>query len=140
METPSLKDQEIFPTEEVLMNVMGDSYPAYEKLIKMIKDPELALEPVWNYYRDGKAWLCKNMYKKKNIFWLSVWEGYFKTAFYFTDKNKAGIDDLEIDEEIKKNFKSSKYIGKLIPLVIDVHKEEQIDDVVKIAGYKKQLK
>lgn len=140
MEIPSLKDQQIFPTEEVLKNVMSESYPAYEKLMKIIKDPEYGLEPVWNYYKDGKAWLCKTVYKKKTIFWLSVWEAYFRTVFYFTDKNKAGIDDLEIDEEIKKDFKSGKYIGKLIPLIIEIHSEKQIDDVIKIVEYKKQLK
>ncbi|PKP08994.1 MAG: hypothetical protein CVU09_13085 [Bacteroidetes bacterium HGW-Bacteroidetes-4] len=44
--------------------------------------PETPWQVQWRYYNDGKAWLCKVSYKKKTVFWLSVWEAYFKVAFY----------------------------------------------------------
>lgn len=140
METPLLKEPEIVPTKEVLAKVLGRSYSAFDALITTITDPEFGLIPKWNYYKDGKAWLCKVQYKNNTVFWLSVWDKYFKTGFYFTEKNAGGIDRLDIDPGIKKNFKSSKHIGKLIPLVIAVHKKEQLDNVLKIVAYKKGLK
>jgi hypothetical protein len=140
METMLLKEKEAYPTNEVVEIALGKSYKAFEKLMKTITAAEFNFDPQWNYYNDGKAWLCKVVYKKKTIFWLSVWDGYFKTGFYFTEKNCSGIDALDIDVAIIKDFKSRKPIGKLLPLAITIENEKQIDDVLKVAAYKKELK
>ena len=87
MEKRLLSEQEIIPTEEVLKDVLGNGYRAFEELINAITTPELGLIPEWNYYKDGKSWLCKVCYKKKTIFWLSVWDKFFKICFYFTEKH-----------------------------------------------------
>ena len=140
METQLLREQHISPTKEVLKNALGDSYLVYEALIEIITDSKYGLVTVWNYYKDGKAWLCKISYKKKTVFWLSIWDKFLKIGFYFTEKNNLGVTELEIEEKIKEDFSSSKSIGKLIPLVININKEEQINDVLKIIEYKKSLK
>jgi hypothetical protein len=140
MEIMLLKDKDILPTSEVIKNALGKSSKAFEQLMKAITTAEFNFDPQWHYYNDGKAWLCKVVYKKKTIFWLSVWDGFFKTGFYFTEKNCSGIDALDIDVAIVKDFKSTKPIGKLLPLTINVENEKQMNDVLKVAAYKKGLK
>jgi hypothetical protein len=61
---------------------MAASYPAYQALMQEVNLPETPWQVQWRYYNDGKAWLCKVSYKKKTVFWLSVWEACFKVAFY----------------------------------------------------------
>jgi hypothetical protein len=140
METIQLKDPQILPTSEVLTEVLGDSYQVFDEFIKVTTDPAIGLVFDWHYYNDGKAWLCKVVFKKKTVFWLSAWDGYFKTTFYFTEKNCTGLLEMEIDETIKKEFSSRKPIGKLLPLTIDMKQKEQLPDLLKIIGYKKGLK
>jgi hypothetical protein len=140
MTTPSLKDPEQFPDEATLKIVLGSSYEAFEALMEIITKPEYSLVAQWNYYNDGKAWLCKVQYKKKTVFWLSAWDRFFKTTFYFTLKNCSGIIELDIDEKIKEDFGSNKSIGKLMPLTMEIQNKEQISDLIKIIGYKKSLK
>ncbi len=140
MEAPLLRDPDIFPANEVLKEILADSYTVYEELIEAVKSPGYELTPGWNYYKDGKAWLCKVSFKKKTIFWLSVWDKYFKTTFYFTDKNKAGISDLDIGKDIKDSFYSGRYFGKFLALTISFNRIEQINDFLKIVSYKKSLK
>jgi hypothetical protein len=140
METILLNDRQVFPDDEVLKTVLGKSFGAYTGLMKTVMAAEFGLLPEWNYYNDGKAWLCKAVFKKKTVFWVSVWEGYFKTAFYFTEKNCDGIDRLEIDPEIKQSFRSANHIGKLIPLVLSVRSSDQLPDLLRIIEYKKSLK
>lgn len=140
MEKPLLNEPGIFPVEEVLKELLGGSYPVYAELMNIIAEPAWGLVPEWHYYKDGKAWLCKVVHKKKTIFWLSVWDKYFKTTFYFTEKNSPGISGLDIDEELKGNFTQSKHIGKLIPLTVKVNRKEQLQDVLRIVEYKKNLK
>lgn len=100
MEAPILKDKNIFPTPEVLAGVLGTSYPAFEEFSASAATVGLTLE--WNYYNDGKVWLCKVLSKKKNLAWLIVSEGCFRTTSYFTEKHLDRIADLQIAESIKE--------------------------------------
>jgi hypothetical protein len=140
METPILKEQHVYPDAKVLKNALGESYTVYEELMKTITDTRYALVADWNYYKDGKAWLCKVNYKKKTVFWLSVWDKYFKTGFYFTEKSLTGISELNINEKIKDDFAVGKPVGKLLPLTIKVENQNQINDILKVIEYKKSLK
>ena len=140
MESILLKDPDLLPDKKLLEKELGRGYEAYEELMNIISAPSFSLEPEWRYYNDGKAWLCKVVHKKKTVFWLSVWEGsIFKIAFYFTEKTAAGIDHLEIDETIKKNFKAHKPVGKLLPLVVEVRNKKQLPDLLKIITYKMRI-
>jgi hypothetical protein len=140
MENIQLKDPQILPTNEVLAEVLGNSFPVFDELMKTTSNQEFGLVFDWHYYNDGKAWLCKVVFKKKTIFWLSAWEGFFKTTFYFTEKNCTGIFEMDIDETIKKEFNENKSIGKLLPLTIVMSQKEQLQDLLKIIEYKKGLK
>jgi hypothetical protein len=140
MEKPLLNDPEINPTDEIISGVLGESYDAFALLMKTITGDRYAIVPEWKYYNDGKSWLCKATFKKKTVFWLSVWDGFFKTGFYFTEKNSSGIADLNIRKSIKDDFYSRKAIGKLLPLGINITGKDQVNDVLKIVEYKKSLK
>jgi hypothetical protein len=140
MDGQILKDPQVLPVEEVLGNALGSSFTTFNELINTITKSEFGLIPEWRYYKDGGAWLCKVQFKKKTIFWLSVWDGYFKTTFYFTEKNCGGLADLNIDEKILKDFAANKPIGKLLPLTLCIEQQEQLADLLKLAAYKKKLK
>jgi hypothetical protein len=137
MATMMLTEPAISPTPEVLKAALGNSYIAYEKLMETVTSN--ALQPQWNYYKDGKAWLCKIQRKKKTVFWLSVWENCFKTTFYFTAKSSKGINALEIDDKIKIDFAGHKSIGKLLPLIFTIHTKQQLTDLLKVIDFKTSL-
>ena len=140
METQLLRDSGIFPSKEVLKGVLGDVYPVLETLEAQVTQGEFALTLEWRYYNDGKSWLGKVCHKKKTVFWLSVWDGFFKTSFFFTEKHLESIAALDISEQIKKNFFSVKPIGKLLPMVININKQEQLTDLLKVIELKKKAK
>lgn len=139
-ETILLSNSEIYPTDEVLEKVLGKNiFRVYEALIKIITSVEFELKPEWNFYKDGKSWLCKVTSKKKTIFWLSVWENYITTGFYFNAKNRSGIFSLKINPKIIQQFEEAKPIGKLFPLVLDIDNTGQFDDLIEIIRYKKTV-
>ena len=138
-EKPLLREETIYPTNEVLKNVLCDSYIVFEELTnKITNDFGLVLE--WNYYKDQKSWLCKVLNKKKNVFWLSVWDKFFKATFFFTEKHLEGFATLDIPECIKTDLCTSKPIGKLLPLLMSIDNKEQLEDLLKIIEFKKNLK
>lgn len=140
METQLLREKQILPTGEVLEDALGKSYPVFEEMMEIITSSPYGLEPQWNYYNDGKAWLCKVCFKKKTVFWLSVWDSYYKIGFYFTAKTGGAIAALPIDELIKKEFVKHKPIGKLLPLAMNITHKDQIKDLLTLIEYKKSLK
>ncbi|MGC3978769.1 MAG: DUF3788 family protein [Paludibacteraceae bacterium] len=135
-----LREAEIVPTDSVLEKVLGTSiYAIYGELLRIVVS-EYGLQFEWRYYNDGKAWLCKITNKKKTILWLSVWHGFLKTSFYFTQKSDTDIQNLPISTEIKINFSNIKAIGKLKPLVFNIGNLKQLTDLSEIVKYKKSLK
>ncbi|HJG22377.1 MAG TPA: DUF3788 domain-containing protein [Enterococcus durans] len=69
----------------------------------------------WRFYNDGKAWLSKGedkwttsrgSQKVKPIFWLSIWDGFFKVSFHFPEKMREELVTLSLREEIKEKIKT----------------------------------
>lgn len=134
-----LRDPEIIPDNRTLAVSLGeDIFKVYE-VLKGLVENDLGLNMEWRYYNDGKAWLCKVTNGKKTVFWLSAWEGLLKTSFYFTEKTRHGIAGLQIDGKIKETFGEAIPSGKLIPLILDIDRDEQLSDLKKIAIYKVSL-
>lgn len=138
METLALRDGDILPTQEVLEAVLGSSYPAFKELNALLIAMEI--RPEWNYYRDGKAWLCKMMSKKKNMGWLHVYDGFFRVSFFFMERHLTAIADLNISDCIKEDFYEMKPVGKLLPMSIAVCDKEKLEDVLTVLRFKKSLK
>ena len=137
MEKPLLREQEIFPSKKVLKNTLGLSYSVFDALETILTNNEYALTFDWNYYKDSKAWLCKVCHKKKTVFWLSAWDGFFKTSFFFLERHLEGIAALELDEN---SYVLEKEFGKMIPLIFNINSVEQLSGLLKVVEYKKELK
>ena len=140
MENQLLKEPGLFPSEEVLQNALGGIWPVYEIFRNTVTSTEFGLTPEWHYYNDGKAWLCKVVYKKKTVCWLSIWEGFFKVSFFFTEKHLEAIAALPVEEGIREDFCRQKPLGRLLPMIFDVSREEQLDDLLTVVRFKKTLK
>lgn len=133
-----LRNPDIFPSDEVLAAALGDCYSAYEAFAAKL--PEYGVETEWRYYKDGKNWLTKGVYKKKTVFWLSVWDGHFMVSFFFTDRTREGVFQLSISDALKERFANEKRVGKLIALLVEVYDETALADLYALVGYKRSLK
>jgi len=138
MEKNLLTDPMVKPDEDVLETTLGKNYKVYQEFANTVSEMNLILE--WNYYNDGKCWLCKILKKKKNNAWLSVWDKGFKLTFYFTEKNVDGVYNLDINSEIKETARENKPVGKLLPIILPIKNKKVMKDGIKILKYKMELK
>lgn len=145
-----LREPEINPTKSVLEKVLGESYSAYNELQRLLGG--LELEQVWQYYPcvGTKAWMTRGEYKwttprgtnkSKNIYWLSAWEGYFKVAVWFLEKNRAELLKAEISEETKRLVRNAKTFGKMMtfPVELDITSAALLPDLCALIKCKKRL-
>jgi len=83
-----LRDPRVEPTDDILARALGKSFAAYKAMREIVTNPPYGLELSRRYYNDGKAWLYKASFKKKTVFWMSVWPGFLK--FRFTLQERIG--------------------------------------------------
>lgn len=144
-----LRDANVKPTDEIIANGLGATNNTYTKFIEELKNYDIFLMD-WRYYNDGKAWLSKGEYKwttsrgtnkVKPIFWLSIWDGFFKVSFYFSEKIRDELLALPITNESKELIKNAVTNGKtmrFIPIIFDIDDDKQLDDVYILAQFRKE--
>ena len=144
-----LRNPDIEPTSETISEALGSANGAYISFIEGLKGHDIQVD--WRYYKDGKAWLGKGLYKWTTVrgtqkeataFWLSVWEGFFRVCVYIPEKVRAEALNLPLSDEIKKMIESSEQMGKLkfFPLVFDLRSEELFDAIYTLADFRKMIK
>lgn len=136
--TIELRDETIYPDEEVLASIIGDSYPAYSKLLALYKRYEMT--PEWRYYRDGKAWLCKVQKKKRTIVWMSAWKGYMQATVFFPEKYLQRVYSLDINKVVMDKIQSTTYVGKSKPCIFEIRNDEILSDFEAVMTLKIQCK
>jgi len=140
MERPLLNDEKEYPDDEVLARHLGKAKPAWDAFATGIPERFDDASLQWRYYNDGKAWLCKCTRKKKTVCWVSVWDKFFKTTFYFTAKSDRDIEALPIAQSLKDSYRAHKPYGTLKPLTIEVKTKKALEPVFVLAKYKSSLK
>jgi hypothetical protein len=137
METQLLREPEIYPSNEVLGKALGKCHRVLEELETRLTQEEFGLTFTWHYYKDSKAWLCKVSHKKKTVFWLSIWNGFVKTSFFFLERHLEGIAALDIAEN---SFTMEKEWGKMFPLIFKINSKKQFPALLKVVEFKKKAK
>ena len=144
-----LRNPDIEPSSDVIAKALGESNNAYIKFISELASHDIHLE--WRYYNDGKAWLAKGLFKwtgvrggqnEKTVFWLSIWDGFFKVTIYIPEKARADVLGLPLDDEVKRMIADARQMGKLkyFPLVFDLCSDEMFEAVFALADFRKSLK
>ncbi|MHB1453081.1 MAG: DUF3788 family protein [Saccharofermentanales bacterium] len=144
-----LRNPDIQPTNDVVAKALGEANNVYMKFVNELASHDIKLE--WRYYTDGKAWLAKGLYKwtgvrggqnESTVFWLSIWEDFFKVTIYVPEKTREDISNLPLDNKVKLMIADSKQMGKLkyFPLVFDLCSDEMFEAIFSLADYRKSIK
>ncbi|WP_142426888.1 DUF3788 family protein [Enterococcus durans] len=85
--------------------------------------------------------LLSHSQKVKPIFWLSIWDGFFKVSFHFSEKMREELVTLSLSEGTKEKIKTLQANGnkrKHLSVIFDVDHLEQLADIYQLAEFKKQ--
>ncbi|MCX6255283.1 MAG: DUF3788 family protein [Bacteroidia bacterium] len=135
-----LSDKQIIPTDEYIFSIIGDKKSLWQSIMNYMRDNYKDSSGEWNYYNDGKRWLFKMVRKKKTIFWIGVLEDTFRVTFWFSDKAEPLINNSNLPEKIKKDFKTSKKYGATRAVSIVMNDRADVDNVLKLILIKSKIK
>ena len=136
MEEPILKDQDQYPTDEVIASVLGGRKKLWDLFFETIHEDHPDFTEEWRYYKDGKNWLKKVVRKSKTVFWVSVVKEAFRITFYFTDKAEDAINTSDIPDELKEQFKKGKRYNKIRGLTVVFKIKKDIKYAKTLIGIK----
>lgn len=117
-------DSQQEPAEVDILHVLGKQAAVYQEFMKNLS--HLSITPQWNYYKDGKAWLCKLLYKKKNLGWMHIYPEEIQVTVYFSPKYKEAVASLQLPENIWFDFEAKMQTSKLVPLTVSLENIQHI--------------
>jgi len=151
MQSPKqlLRDPCTEPTDDVLAQALAETNDAYVKFVSELQNHNIEL--IWRYYTDGKAWLAKGLYqwtgvrggqKESTVFWLSIWDGFFKVSIFVQEKYREEISRLPLSEEVKQMIADARQMGnrlRYFPLVFDMRSDEMFGALFELMDFKKKI-
>jgi len=140
MEPMVLNDKSVMPNEEIVFSIIRDKRILWQKIMNYLHDNHADITEVWRYYNDGKSWLFRTLKKGKTIFWIRVLEDTFRIAFYFSDKAEIMIEQSDLPESIKNDFRDAKRFNTTCGISIEMAESADADNAIKLIELKLQLK
>ncbi len=132
--TIELSDETIFPDEQVLQQVLGGFVHCIHRFAGTVhaagNDPRMALLPGW------KSLAVQGPEKETYHVWMSAWKGYMQATIYFPGRLLDGLYGLDLSEETKQRFRSTKNVGQSKPAMFEIRGHDNLKDLETIIQYK----
>lgn len=74
-------EKNTIPNDTLIMQVIKNSSTFYIEILNYFKSMSPNSHTQWKYYGKKNGWLLKHLDENRNIFFLAVYEGYFKISF-----------------------------------------------------------
>ncbi|KPL11368.1 MAG: hypothetical protein AMS26_20080 [Bacteroides sp. SM23_62] len=128
--------KDVNPTEELIKANLADNYAQLEEIRKFIDDTFGETLEEWKNYGEKIGWLLKKLYKKRNLFFITVCDGYFNVTFVFGDKAVDSIVDSEISPSLKTALMEARKYAEGRGLSIKVEDDIYLPDIKKLLQIK----
>jgi hypothetical protein len=139
-DTILLTDKQVFPSDDVIFPLLGDKKILWQSLMDHMSEHYYDSSGAWNFYNDGKRWLFKMTHKKKTVFWASILPDAFNVTFYFGNKAEPVIENSDLPQSIKDEFKTAKRYGLIRPSTIIVKSDTDLANILKLIVIKSKIK
>lgn len=121
--------KEVKPTEELIKANLLDNYSQLEEIRKFIDVTLGETQEEWKNYGKKIGWLLKKLYKKRNLFFITICSGYFNVTFVFGDKAVNSIVDSTISPTLKTSLMEARKYAEGRGLSIKVEDDKYLADI-----------
>jgi hypothetical protein len=129
MSTSVFTDKSAEPDAARLAEALGATAPIWSELRDYLETEYGPLTDEWKFYGEKSGWLGKTLRKKRNLFFLTPLDGYFRLGFVLGDKAVAVIEESDVSDEIKQELRDARKYAEGRGLVVEVRKPEDIEPV-----------
>jgi len=130
------KEKNTVPDEKSIVETLKSNYIYLEEIRSFIADSIGETKEEWKYYGAKYGWNLKNFYKKRNLYFIGIYDGYFKISFVFGERAFNAIMEADIATQLKKDLSEARKYAEGRGLSIDVHDKTYLDDLKKLIQIK----
>jgi len=138
METSVFKDKSAKPDAIRLIKAIGDTAKSWEAIKKHIGENYGAVNEEWKFYGASSGWTLKALLKKRNLFFLTPLQGYFRVSFVFGDKAVAVVEKSDLPKELIGTLKSARKYAEGRGIRVDIRAPNDVEIVKKLIDIKVQ--
>ena len=124
------------PLEAQIKEIIKEKYKILDAIRQYIRESIGETNEEWKYYGVKNGWLLKTLLKKRNLFFIVIYDGYFRINFVFGDKAVDSVLESDISPEIKKSLMEAKKYAEGRGISFDVVDSEQLNDIQKLIDVK----
>ncbi len=136
MESSVFADKSIQPDNDWLSQVLGEKGKFWEAIKKHIKEKHGDVTEEWKFYSVKYGWTLKTLLKKRNLFFFTPLNGYFRVGFVFGDKAVAVVEQSDLPGDIINELKNARKYAEGRGIVIVVKNQEDVENVKKLIDIK----
>ncbi len=129
-------DRLVQPNEESLKEALGMNYKYWKEIKTELNAKYENLKEEWKYYGQKTGWTLKLFYKKRNLFFFSVYDDCFTVAFVFGDKAVDAITKSDIPSKYINEILAAKKYAEGRGLRLEVRDKVEIYIIIKLVGIK----
>jgi len=129
-------DKSLKPTNEMLSGALGQSYKYWEEIRNTLENQYGPLIEEWKYYSVSSGWTLKLLMKKRNLFFFTPYEKYFRLAFIFGDKAVSAVEKSDLPVKMVQELKSAKRYIEGRGLRLEVKKKTDIKNIITLVAIK----
>lgn len=124
------------PNNDLLKSALGKAYEYWEEIQNTLNSKYGKITPEWKYYGANSGWTVKMMLKKRNLFFFTPCDKYFRIAFVFGDKAVKAIEESDLPADLIEEIKNAKKYMEGRGLRIEVKEKKQIEYILKLTAIK----
>ena len=128
--------KETMPNEEMINEVLGSNYAHLQEIRLFIAEEIGDTTEEWKFYGKKLGWTLKKFYKKRNLFFIGIYRGYFKISFVFGERAAENVFNSGISAALKKELSEARKYAEGRGLSINVDNDGYLDDIKELIRIK----
>ncbi|MDR3627192.1 MAG: DUF3788 domain-containing protein [Ignavibacteriaceae bacterium] len=129
-------DKAVMPDDKLLAEALGVSYKYLTDIKRYVSDNFPCIVEEWKYYGAKYGWTLKTFLKKRNLFFISAYDRYFRVSFVFGDKAVSAAEQSDLPKEIMNELLGSKKYMEGRGIAIEVRKQRDVSIIKKLIEIK----
>ncbi|MCK5464218.1 MAG: DUF3788 domain-containing protein [Bacteroidales bacterium] len=129
-------EKETMPDEEMINEAIGSNYTHLQAIRQFIAEEIGDTNEEWKFYGKKLGWTLKKFYKKRNLFFIGIYKGYFKISFVFGERAAQNVYDSGISSALKKELSEARQYAEGRGISINVDNDGYLDDIKELVRIK----
>ena len=129
-------EKETMPDEEMINEAIGSNYAHLQAIRQFVAEEIGDTNEEWKFYGKKLGWTLKKFFKKRNLFFVGMYPGYFRITLVFGERAANHVFASDIAAALKKDLSEARKYAEGRGISIKVDNAAHLDDIKELIRIK----